>query len=65
MYICIGERMQGREIEPRAVGKVKQGRFYIPDCQDYKPRIKIPVKVRMDEILTAWNCRNCKKFRPS
>ncbi len=57
--------MQGKKIEPRAVGKVKHGRFYIPDCADYEPRIKIPVKVRIDEVLTAWNCRNCKKFKPS
>jgi len=57
--------MQSKEITPRALGKMEQNGFYIPDCPDYKPRINIPKKVKIDEVLTGWHCRNCKNFRDS
>lgn len=61
---CMGKQFKGKKITPRAIGRVKKGIFYIPNCPDYEPRIDIPVKVRMDEVFTGWNCRNCKNFRP-
>lgn len=65
MAKCMGKRMQGKEIEPKAVGKVKRGNFYFPDCPDYKPRIDLPTKVKIGEILIGWHCCNCKNFQVS
>lgn len=65
MTRCMGKKMQAEKIIPRAIGKVKEGNFYVPDCPDYEPRFNIPTKVKVDEVLTGWNCRNCKNFRIS
>jgi len=65
MYECAAGRMRGKKFVPRAVGKKKEADFYIPDCPDYKPRINIPIKVKANEVLTAWHCRNCKNFKAS
>ena len=62
---CVGKKMQGKEIEPRPIGKVKCGNFYVPDCPDYSPTIDLPTKVKADEVLIGWNCRNCKNFNPT
>ena len=62
---CLGKKMKGKEIEPRSIGKIVQGDFYIPDCPDYNPRIDIPTKLRIGEVLIGWNCRNCKNFKVS
>jgi hypothetical protein len=61
----MGKKMQGEKITPHAIPKVKQGDFYIPDCPDYEPRINIPTKVGMDEVLIGWHCRNCKNLEVS
>ena len=63
MNKCMGKKMQGKEIEPRPIGKVKRGNFYVPDCPDYGPTIDLPTKVKVDEVLIGWNCRNCKNFK--
>ena len=60
---CMGKKMQGKEAEPRPIGKIKRDNFYIPDCPDYKPRIDIPIRVKMDEVFAGWNCRNCRNFK--
>lgn len=65
MSKCMGKKMQGKEIEPRPVGKVKRGNFYIPDCPDYSPTIDLSIKVKTDEVLIGWHCRNCKNFKSS
>ena len=61
----MGKKKQGKEITPQAIGKVKQGNFYVPNCPDYEPRVNIPKKVRIGEVLTGWHCRNCQNFRSS
>jgi len=58
----MGKTMQGKEITPRAIDRVREGAFYIPDCPDYEPRIDLPKKVKLDEVFTGWNCRNCKNL---
>jgi len=63
MYKCMGEKMQGKEITPRAIGKIRKGGYYIPDCPDYEPRINIPKKVNIKDPFTGWHCRNCKNFK--
>jgi len=63
MAICNGKNIQGKEISPQSIGKVKRGNYYVPDCPDYKPRIDIPIKVKTDEVLTGWHCCNCKNFK--
>jgi len=63
MYKCMGKEMQGKEITPRSIGKIKKGSYYIPDCPDYEPRIHIPKKVHIKEPFTGWNCRNCKNLK--
>lgn len=63
MNKCMGKKMDGKEIEPGPIGKVKRGNFYIPDCPDYNPRIDLPTKVKIGEVLIGWNCRNCGNFR--
>lgn len=63
MFKCMGERMQGKEIAPRAIGRIRKGGYYIPDCPDYEPRIDLPKKVKLDEVFTGWNCRNCKHLK--
>ena len=65
MYKCMAKGIEGKEITPKAVGKIKKGNFYIPDCSDYKPRVNISKKVKIDEIFTGWHCRNCKNFKLS
>ncbi len=62
MARCTSKIIQGKETVPRAIGKVQQGNFYIPDCPDYEPQFNIPAKVILDEVLIGWNCRNCKNF---
>jgi len=61
---CLGKNMQGKEIEPRPIGKIARNNFYIPDCPDYIPRVNIPRKVKIGEVLIGWHCCNCKNFRP-
>jgi hypothetical protein len=63
MSKCTGKTAQGKEITPRSIGKIKRGNFYIPDCSDYSPRIDLPTKVKIGEVLIGWNCRNCKNFK--
>ena len=65
MGTCLGKKMKGKEIEPRSIGKIIQGDFYIPDCPDYSPRIDMPTKLKIGEVLIGWNCRNCKNFKVS
>ena len=61
----MGEKIRGKEIIPQSIGKVTQGDYYIPDCPDYKPRIDIPIRVKIGEVLVGWHCRNCKNFKTS
>ena len=63
MYKCMGEKMQGKEITPGPIGKIRKGSYYIPDCPDYDPRINIPKKARIKEPFTGWNCWNCKNLK--
>lgn len=65
MAKCMAKGMEGTEISPKAVGRIRKDNFYIPDCDHYKPRINIPKKVKIDEIFTGWHCRNCKNFKVS
>lgn len=62
---CMGAKMEGKEIGPKSLGKVKRGNYYVPDCPDYSPTINLPTKVRADEVLIGWNCRNCRNFSPT
>jgi len=64
MSRCMSKKMQGEEFVPKAIGKIRKGNSYIPDCPDYKPRFNIPGRVKIGEILTGWHCRNCKNFKP-
>jgi len=63
MSRCVAKEMQGKEFIPRAIGKIREDNFYIPDCSYYESRINIPKKVKIDEILTGWHCYNCKNFK--
>ena len=65
MYRCMGKKMKDKEITPKAIGKIRKGNFYLPDCPNYEPRVNIPKKVRIDEIFTGWHCRNCKNLNTS
>lgn len=62
MFRCIAKMTQGKETIPQAIGKVKQGNFYVPNCPDYESRVNIPKKVKIGEVLTGWHWRNCKNF---
>ncbi len=59
----MGEKIRGKEIMPQPIGKVRRGYYFIPDCPDYQPRIDIPIRVKIGEVLVGWHCRNCKKLR--
>lgn len=61
-FRCIGKNQQGKAIIPRTIHKVRRGGFFIPDCPDYDPRIEISKKVKVNEVFTGWNCRNCKNL---
>ena len=61
----MGKKMQGKEIIPRSIGKVRKGAYYISDCPDYEPRINIPKKVSIKDPFTGWNCLNCKNLKVS
>jgi len=63
MFRCMGKTMQTKEITPRALGKIRKGKYFIPDCPDYEPRIDLPKRVNLDEVFTGWNCRNCKNLK--
>ena len=63
MYKCMGKKMQGKEIAPRSIGKIRKGAYYIPDCPDYEPRINIPKKAHIKEPFTGWHCCNCKNLK--
>ncbi len=65
MFKCMGKKMQGKEIIPQAIGKVKESNFYVPNCPDYEPKVNIPKRVRIGEVLTSWHCRNCKNLKVS
>ena len=58
----MGKKMQGKEIAPRSIGKIRKGAYYIPDCPDYEPRINISKKINIKDSFTGWNCRNCKNL---
>jgi len=53
------------EFAPKAIGKIRKGNFYIPDCPDYKPWFNIPGRAKIGEVLIGWHCRNCKNFKVS
>ena len=57
--------MQGKEITPKAIGKIRKGKFYIPDCPYYESRVGIPKKVKIGEVFTGWHCHNCKNLEVS
>jgi len=60
---CAAQNRQDKGIIPKAIGRIRKGDFCIPDCPDYKSRINIPRKVKVDEVFVGWNCCNCKNFR--
>lgn len=59
----MGKQLNGKEIRPKEIRKVKKGNFYVPECPDYEPRIHISVKVKREEVLAGWHCYNCKNFK--
>lgn len=63
MAKCMGKRISGRDINPRPIGKIRKGGYFVPDCPDYEPRISLPTKARLDEVFTGWHCLNCKNLR--
>ena len=63
MYKCMGKKMQGKEITPGSIGKIRKGAYYIPDCPDYESRINIPKKIHIKDPFTGWNCCNCKNLK--
>lgn len=65
MYRCTAKEIQGKEITPKAIGKIRKGDFYIPACPYYIPRVNIPKKIKASEVFAGWHCHNCKNLEVS
>jgi len=63
MYRCMGKSRHGEEIVPKAIEKEERNGFYFPACPDYEPRVHMPKRVEIDEVLVGWHCYNCKNLK--
>ncbi len=59
-YYCVANDPDGMEIVPRSLSRVRQGRYWVPDCVDYQTRFNLPRKIKGREVFAGWSCHNCK-----
>ena len=59
-YYCVANDPDGMEIVPRSLSRMRQGRYWVPDCVDYQTRFNLPRKIKSREVFAGWNCHNCK-----
>ncbi len=59
-YYCIANDPDGLEITPRPLSRVRQGKYWVPDCVDYQTKFNLPRRLKLKEIFSGWSCYNCK-----
>ncbi len=59
-YYCMANDPDGIEIEPRSLSRVRQGKYWVPDCVDYTTRFKLPRRIKSGDVFAGWSCHNCK-----
>ena len=62
-YYCIANDPDGVEVEPRSLGRVRQGRYCVPDCVDYQAKFNLPRRIKSREVFAGWSCHNCKNLQ--
>lgn len=64
-YYCVANDPEGIEVTPRALSRVRQGKYCVPDCVDYESKFNLPRRVKAKEVFAGWSCYNCKFLRES
>ena len=59
-YYCTANDPEGMEITPRSLMRIRQGKYWVPDCVDYHCKFNLPRRLRAKEVFAGWSCHNCK-----
>ena len=62
-YYCIANDPDGLEIVPRSLSRMKQKKYWVPDCVDYQTKFNLPRRIKAKEVFAGWSCHNCKFLR--
>jgi len=60
IYFCVANNPDGIEIVPRSLSRIRQGKYWVPDCADYQTKFNLPRRLKAKEIFAGWSCFNCK-----
>jgi nucleoid DNA-binding protein len=60
IYFCVANNPDGIEITPRSLFRIRQGKYWVPDCADYQTKFNLPRRLKAKEIFAGWSCYNCK-----
>jgi nucleoid DNA-binding protein len=60
IYFCVANNPDGIEVVPRSLSRIRQGKYWVPDCADYQTKFNLPRRLKAKEIFAGWSCFNCR-----
>lgn len=58
-YACNANVPEGEPITPIARKRVQAGKYFVPDCADYRSKFGLPPRVKLKAVYAGWSCYNC------